>query len=477
MRSLLGILLAVAVVAYGGPVASAAVAPDRLDTARIDSYVDDYLDRHGLVGAGIAVVHDGEVVHAVGRGEDGDAPATAATPFSTGSVGKAVTAVAVLQLVDDGVVGLDDPVVRHVPGFELADGRQGEVTVRQLLSHTSGIPSPVITPPAHDLAEGVAALRDLELASDPGRVYSYSNANFHLSARLVEEVAGAPFGEHLDDEVFAPLGMSDTVAVDTTHADHPGTQHGHVTAWGTALPGPALDQLVAGAGGVVTTAEDMARFAAMLTDGGRTPDGGQLVSADLLAQAHTPQLAAERYGLGWQLSSAGTEPARGGHAGSTTRYSAQLHVVPESGYGVVVMLNSFTPTYEHPYELSSGIIDLTEGDDATPGAPVATLIDWALGLATLVVLGVTALGLRRAGAWATRRAGWSGWTYALRLAPQAVFPALAVVLVGVVPVLQNNSSTPYDVLTFWPAAALLVLALAVSGVALIGARTWRRLGR
>src|SRR5699024_2107964 len=137
--------------------------------------------------------------HAVGRGEDGDAPATAATPFSTGSVGKAVTAVAVLQLVDDGVVGLDDPVVRHVPGFELADGRQGEVTVRQLLSHTSGIPSPVITPPAHDLAEGVAALRDLELASDPGRVYSYSNANFHLSARLVEEVAGAPFGEHLDD--------------------------------------------------------------------------------------------------------------------------------------------------------------------------------------------------------------------------------------------------------------------------------------
>src|SRR5699024_12456390 len=105
---------------------------------------------------------------------------------------------------------------------------------------------------------------------------------------------------------------------------------------------------------------------------------GRLASASLPGRAPTPQPAAERSGLGWQLSSAGTEPARGGHAGSTTRYSAQLHVVPESGYGVVVMLNSFTPTYEHPYELSSGIIDLTEGDDATPGAPVATLIDWAL---------------------------------------------------------------------------------------------------
>src|SRR5699024_11041137 len=162
------------------------------------------------------------------------------------------------------------------------------------------------------------------------------------------------------------------------------------------------------------------------------------------------------------------------------------HVVPESGYGVVVMLNSFTPTYEHPYELSSGIIDLTEGDDATPGAPVATLIDWALGLATLVVLGVTALGLRRAGAWAARRPGWSGWTRGLRLAPPAGFPALAVRLRGGVPVLVHNPATPHGALALspparllapGPAAALLALGLAVSGVALIGARTWRRLGR
>lgn len=477
MRNFVSVLLALALMAQGGAVASAAVAPDQLDTARIDSFVDDYLDRHGLVGAGVAVVHDGEVVHASGRGEGNDAPATADTPFSTGSMGKAVTAFAVLQLVDDERVDLDDPVVQHVPEFELADNRQGEVTIRQLLSHTSGIPSPTIIPPAHDLTEGVANLRNLELASEPGQTHSYSNSNFHLAARLVEVVTGTPFKEYLDDEVFSPLGMAGTVAVDTTRADHPGTQHGHITAYGAALPGPALDQLVAGAGGVVTTAEDMARFTAMLTDEGRTAGGEQLLSADLLAEAHTPQLAAERYGLGWQLSSPGTEPARGGHSGSTTRYSAQLHVVPESGYGVVVMLNSFTPTYEHPYELSSGIIDLTEGDVATTGVPIPTLIDVALGLATLLALGLTVLGIRRAGAWSTRRSERSGWTYALRLAPQAVFPALAVVLFGVVPTLQNNSSTPYDVLTVWPAAMVLVIALAVSGVALISTRAWSRLGR
>lgn len=476
MRKLVVALLALALV-HGGPVASAAVPVDRLDTARIDSFVDDYLDRHGLVGAGIAVVHDGDVVHTSGHGEGNDAPATADTPFSTGSVGKIVTAVAVLQLVDDGVVALDDPVIRHLPEFELADGRQAEITIRQLLSHTSGIPNPVITPPAHDLAEGVANLRDVELASDPGQVHSYSNANFHLAARLVDEVSGQPFKEHLQDRVFTPLGMADTVAVDTTHTDHPGTQHGHITAYGAALPGPALDQLVAGAGGVVTTADDMARFTAMLTNDGRTPDGEQLVSAELLAQAHTPQPPAEHYGLGWQLSSPGTEPARGGHSGSTTRYSAQVNVVPESGYGVVVMLNSFTPTYEHPYELSSGIIDLTEGDEATPGVPVATLIDWALGLATLLVLVLTGVGLRRAGTWAARRSERPGWIYALRLAPHAVFPALAVVLLGVVPTWQNNSSTPYDVLTLWTAGMVLVLVLAFSGVTLIGARTWRRLDK
>src|SRR5699024_12564244 len=127
----------------------------------------------GAVGAGTPAVPAGEGVPAVGRGGAGDAPATAATPFSTGSVGKAGAAVAVLQLVDDGVVGLDDPVVRHVPGFELADGRQGEVTVRQILSHTTGIPSPVIIPPAHDSAESEAAQRVLER--------DFHSGMFHLS--------------------------------------------------------------------------------------------------------------------------------------------------------------------------------------------------------------------------------------------------------------------------------------------------------
>lgn len=68
-----------------------------------------------------------------------------------GSVGKLFTAFAVLQLVDDDLVGLDDPVVRHVPEFGLADGRQDEITVRQLLSHTSELPNPTFLPPADDL--------------------------------------------------------------------------------------------------------------------------------------------------------------------------------------------------------------------------------------------------------------------------------------------------------------------------------------
>lgn len=474
MRSLISVLLAISVVVSGGSVAGAAIPPDRLDTAEIDSYVESYLDRHGLVGAGIAVVNNGEVVHTNGLGDGAGSPATAATPFSTGSVGKRVTAFAVLQLVDDGLIGLDDPVVQHVPEFELADGRQSDITVRQLLSHTSGIPNPTIIPPAHDLAGGVESLRDMELNSEPGETYQYSNFNYHLAGRLVEVVAGTPFADHLQHQVFEPLNMSDTRAIATTRADDPGAQHGHLTAYGTAFPGRALEQLVAGSGGVVTTAEDMGRFMAMLTAGARTPDGEQMLSPELVDEARSPQPGSPRYGLGWQLSSADAESSRIGHSGSTTRYSAQLDVMPESGYGVVVMLGSFTPTYEHPYALSSGILDLTEGDDPTPGLPVATLIDVALGLLTLLVLGLTVLGIRRSAAWADRRSEWAGWTFALRLAPLLVFPALVVVLFGVVPTLQNNSATPVDILSLWPAAIVLVLALALSGVTLISTRAWHR---
>lgn len=190
---------------------------------------------------------------------------------------------------------------------------------------------------------------------------------------------------------------------------------GHVTAFGLALPAEEMAAMLAGSGGVVSTADDMALWLAMQTDSGRTEAGRQLLPTPLLRESHTPQPGAERAGLGWMMSSPGVDPARVSHSGVLQRFNAQMDLVPSSGYGVAVMLNSFTPTHEHAYAISSGIIEISEGGEPSLGPPVATLIDLGLGLLTLLVIALTALGLWRSGRWASRRADWPAWRFGLRL--------------------------------------------------------------
>lgn len=473
MRVMAALLVAIAGWAGSpaGPASAAPAEPEQLDTDTVDSYVEDYLDRHGLVGAAVAVVQDGQVLHTAGYGDSHGAQTSAETPMAIGSVSKQMTAFALLQLVDDGRVDLDDPVTEHLPEFTLADERLGDITIRHLLSHTSGLPNPVIVAPASDLSEGVQRLQDWQLDADPGQQYAYSSMNYHVAARLIETVTEVPFATYLEENLFHPLGMDDTRTVDTTSTDDRGLAGGHVTAYGTALPLPEMEQLVAGAGGVVSTAADQARWLAMLTNDAAAPSGEQLLSPELLDEAQSSQPGADGDGLGWHLSGESVDPPRVGHSGATSRYSAQLDLVPSSGYGVVVMLNSFTPTSEHPYSISSGIIDITEGATAQPGTPLPTLLDAGLGLLTLLVLALTVVGIRRAALWSRRRTGWPRWRLGLRLLPQIIGPVLAVLVFVGLPSLEGNATTPVDAFGLWPAAMVLLLSLAASGVALIIARS------
>lgn len=196
------------------------------------TYVDGYLGRHGLQGAAVAIAHEGEVVSTAGHGGSHEGLSmTPGTVLAVGSLSKLITASAVLQLVEAGKIQLDDPVVQHLPQFELADTRVSEITIRHLLSHTSGIPSPIFIAPADDLRQGVERLQDWQLEVTPGVHYRYSNMNYHVAARLVENVAEMPFAEYLHEHLFEPLNMDDTRSVNT--ASDPGWSPGTspLTAW------------------------------------------------------------------------------------------------------------------------------------------------------------------------------------------------------------------------------------------------------
>ncbi|MER2237648.1 MAG: serine hydrolase domain-containing protein, partial [Psychrobacillus sp.] len=147
----------------------------------IDKFVTSYIKLHGLPGASIVVVKNGQLIYEKGYGHDSEGnPITEKSLMRIGSASKSFSAFAVLQLVEEGKVQLDDRVIKYLPEVTLDDSRWKEVTIRQLLSHTSGIPNPIIVPPANNLKAGVERLSDWRLQANPGEKYYYSNANYWI---------------------------------------------------------------------------------------------------------------------------------------------------------------------------------------------------------------------------------------------------------------------------------------------------------
>ncbi|WP_231445094.1 serine hydrolase domain-containing protein [Brevibacterium zhoupengii] len=428
-----------------------------------EEFVSDYTSRHGLPGASYAMVKDGEVVT---TGASGDVATD--TPIAIGSVSKSFTAFAVLQLVDSGKVDLDAPITDYLPDFSIRGADASAITVRMLLSHTSGLPNPTFVASTGSLESSVALISDFDVASKPGSTYAYSNFNYRTLARMVEVVDGQDFDAYLDENIFTPLGMDDTTS-EVTAADRPGLDAGHVTAYGLWLQVRELTADIGGSGGVISTAEDMAKWMGMQQRAGTTADGTRILSADLVEESHTPQPNAGTYGLGWQLTST-ADPERVGHGGSLTRYTARQDLVPSSGCATVVLLDSFTPIRQHQYDISTGLIDISEGTDPDLGFPLATVVDLCLAALTLLALVLGIRGLLRSDRWARKRAQHPWWRRSLRLLPQAIMPIVAVsVFVGLT-FGQANPATTLDIFGLWPAFMVLIATGGLVGVVLIVAR-------
>lgn len=447
-----------------------------LDKGAVDDYVERYLNRNGLPGASIVIVKDGGIVHAQGYGHDSEGkPLTEHSLLRIGSVSKSFTAFAVLQLIDEGAFGLDDPIVRHLPDLKMNDQRVGQVTIRHLLSHTSGISNPTIVSKADTLEKGVKRVHQWQLQSDPGERYSYSNANYWILAWLVENVSGMEFAAYLDTKVFSPLGMDDSLSPVNSGDSVPGLPHGYVTAFGTAISISEMEQMFTGSGGIVTTAADMGEWLAMHTRNGVSASGERLLSESLLGDSYSPQPGSEHYGLGWSLSTSDIAPKRLQHSGALSSYQAQQTIVPESGYAVAVMLNSFTTTFEHAYAISDGIIRLTEGQAPTVKTPIPTIIDFSVGLLTLLYAGLGIRGILRGKKWSDRRRHYSALRYYLRLIPQIIPIAGIGWLLFIVPELQDNSTTILDVFRLWPAVAILLFVIFLCAVSITGTRMYHRI--
>src|ERR1051325_6329484 len=187
---------------------------------KIDKLATDALARSGVPSASIAVVRDGKIVYLNAYGSarlEPNTPATSEMRYSIGSISKQFTAAALLLLQEQGKLSLDDKVAKFIPDLT----RANEVTIRQLLSHTSGYqdywPQDYVMPM---MLQPVTSAKILDMWArkpldfDPGTKWQYSNTNYVIAGVIIEKVSGKPLLQFMQEKIFAPLGMSSVANID-----------------------------------------------------------------------------------------------------------------------------------------------------------------------------------------------------------------------------------------------------------------------
>ncbi|MGY1706275.1 serine hydrolase domain-containing protein [Geodermatophilus sp. SYSU D00697] len=474
LRLLACTLLAWLVATTGaGPAAAQAPGPH---AARLTGLLEAALARTRLPGVAAAVVDGDRSTFLAGLGDDGrGGTVTPRTRFRVASLSKSFTAVAVLRLVQEGRLDLDAPVRAALPEFAPREAAGADrVTVRHLLNQTSGLTDAgypgIVDDGATDLRTRVALLRTARLVGEPGTRFRYSDLNYQVLGRLVEVVSGIPLARYLDQQVFAPLGMTDTVSLTTTAdgAHLPRLARGSVLLFGCPVARDELDGLLAGSSGVVTTAADTARWLRFQTTG-RTTDGGALLSPELLAESHTPPDGVPGgYAMGWQRVRSGTGPERLEHTGVLSTSSAQQVLLPGTDLGFALLYNGNSALADTAH-VADGMAALLT-DRPAPGIR-STL--WTAGLLAAAVLATAVAvgrGLVRGPSWAARRRGRRRWVTAVRLVP-AVLPA---VLLACLPALVRaglgRTFTHWQLALSAPAVAVLLTVAAVGGLAVTAVR-------
>jgi CubicO group peptidase (beta-lactamase class C family)/acetyl esterase/lipase len=336
----------------GGP------RPARIDAAHWQRRLAALAARHRVPGAvlGILRVQPGaaddqvEAAYGVLNKETGVATTTDSL-FQIGSMTKVWTATVVMQLVDEGLLDLDAPIVEVLPELRLADPDvTKQVTMRHLLTHTSGIDGDVFTDTGRGddcLEKYVALLGEVGQNHPLGATWSYCNAGFSLMGRVIEKITDGSWDEAMRKRIFVPLGLEHTGTLPEEVLLHRGAV-GHV-AEGTAEPARApvwgLPRSLGPAGLINSTPANVLAFARIHLNAGRTADGTKVLSeastaamTDKHADLPDKYTLGDSWGLGW-IRYTWDGKLLVGHDGNTIGQAAFLRLLPEAGLAVTLLTN------------------------------------------------------------------------------------------------------------------------------------------
>lgn len=320
--------------------------------SRLQALVDQAVQQPGAVGLSLAVARGEEIVLETGAGIadlEWNAPADADTVFRIGSITKQFTAAATMRLVENGDLDLDDEVLKHLPDLDLGDRH---VTIRQLLTHTSGIldfegrSSPEAAQREGGAPQGLYTsvdgvqfdFRDVPFRFEPGEGFEYSNANYFLLGLVIEAVDGRSFWQFLQEEFLTPLNM---------HRTRDGSERDIILnrAQGYTVdrttdeilndPPLSIDGAFA-AGALVSTAGDLLRWQIALTRGRVVEEASFRQMTGSALEAGGPN---SRYGFGLEMRNYGGLPSIG-HSGGIPGFISMLMWLPDQDLHIAVISNS-----------------------------------------------------------------------------------------------------------------------------------------
>lgn len=379
------------------PAAAAPIPAGAIDFAALDSVITAQMDKHGLPGVAVAVIENGQVVYLKAYGVDGAGhPLTPQTQMLIGSQSKSFTALAIAQLAEQGKLALSAPAQTYIPWFRVADeAASRRITLNHLLRHASGMSDSgfgVVLPPETTSEQAVRALAQAQLTAPVGSKFQYFNLGYSVLTYIVEQVSGQAYADYVQQNILTPLGMTASTADPFRAAD---LTQGYTRLFGFPIPmNEQIPVYGVGAGYVVSTAEDMARYAIAFMD-----DGAGLVSPATMKQILTPGLG--NYGLGWFIVDGG---AKVFHGGANQTFRAEVNLYPRQGRAFVLLTNQGYQVdhFVSASQLTASVESIVLGRAPQPVSQgwSARWMGWGLGLFVL------ALGMFHARNFLSLR-GWS----------------------------------------------------------------------
>jgi len=315
----------------------------------IDDYIMSQIQSDHIPGLALGIVQGKNILHLHGFGsaDSTGRPVTPTTPFIMGSISKSFTALATMQLVEQGRLALDTPVNHYLPWFNVGHSPDSNnITIRNLLNQISGIPTyaggkSLAGNGNETIEQRVRELSSAQLTAPVGKTFQYSEDNYIVLGLIIQVVSGQTYGQYIQDHIFAPLDMRHSF-VSQTEAQRNGMATGHL--WWFGVPFPANNPYPSDAlpaSFVISSVEDMTHYLiAQINDGiyGNT----SILSPGGIAELHQPVASigtGDSYAMGWVVGTRHGQQVLW-HGGDVSNFHGDMVILPEKKLGLIILDNA-----------------------------------------------------------------------------------------------------------------------------------------